>query len=95
MAGQATVAETEAVAGQKQSNKMRHQSVVAAAAQALASMAAVAAAVAAATVVAATLAGADCSCDRHGHRPIYSRGGVCCSTGNQLGDIQQHFGYFC
>ena len=33
------------------------------------------------------MAGADCSCGCHGHCPIYSRRGACCSTGNQIGNM--------
>ena len=81
---------------QQQSTKMRQRSAVAAAAPALVVVlvAVVAVAVAAAAaVLAATTAGVDPSCGRHGHSLIYSREDVCCSTGNQIGDIHRHFGY--
>ena len=94
MAGQATAAETEAAVGQQQSFKTQQRSVAAAPASVAAVVATAAAVAAAAAVVAATTAGADCSCGRHGHRPIYARGGASCLTGNQIGNIQRNFGYF-
>jgi hypothetical protein len=102
MVGQATAAETEAVAGQQQSTKMRQRLVAAAVAAAPALVAAVtvaavaaAVAVAAAAVVAATMAGADRSCSRHGHSPIYSRGVRPAPRGTKLAsysDISNIFG---
>ena len=87
-AGQATAAETEAAAGQQQSTKTRQELVAAAAAPASV------AAGAAVAVVVATTAEAERTCGCHIHCLIYSRGGAFCSTGNQIGEIQRHFGYF-
>jgi hypothetical protein len=72
--------------GQQQSTTMLQRLVAA--------VAAPASVAAAGAAVAATTAGADRSCNHNYHRPIYSRGGASCSTGNRIGNIQQHFGYF-